>query len=467
MKRVRKKYSSAQLGPQYALHVLPQFISFDSDIRMNLPFQKIALVCGLLAIAACTSSPEEKKVPKTPVVAAKPQPIAPPPAPEPATEPRREALSGGPYPTLVLSQAQFVDKKGPDGRMMPAPGPAKLTIVRQTPDGWETSILEDPDSNVFHKATAYGDGLLTIGGNQAMLKTWEMQDGTWTENTRWNPTFGGRFNRLRDYEQADVDNDGKDELVIATHDQGVIVIVHPDEDWRIEKIDALPDTFVHEIELGDVDGDGDLEAFATPSKPNKLDQHQPGEVTGYRRSDDGTWVKEIVDAPGDTHAKEILVADTDKDGKAEVFIVWEGAMDKGKLVREVTLKQYRWNGTAWDSEVAQTLPDRLTRATAAGDVTGNGKVDIVVGTQRSGLWLLEQTDDGWSKRHIDRASSGFEHPVALTDIDGDGALEVYVASEDQNELRQYTFTDGRISKKVIARLNPGDITWNVDPVGLQ
>jgi len=446
---------------------LLEFVSFDSDNHMNLPFQKIALVFGLLAIAACTSSPEEKKAPKTPVAAVKPRPIAPPPAPEPAAEPRREALSGGPYPTLVLSQAQFVDKKGPDGRMMPAPGPAKLTIVRQTPDGWETSILEDPDSNVFHKATAYGDGLLTIGGNQAMLKTWEMQDGIWTENTRWNPTFGGRFNRLRDYEQADVDNDGKDELVIATHDQGVIVIVHPDEQWRIEKIDALPNTFVHEIELGDVDGDGDLEAFATPSKPNKLDQHQPGEVTGYRRSDDGTWVKEIVDAPGDTHAKEILVADTDKDGKAEVFIVWEGAMDKGKLVREVTLKQYRWNGTAWDSEVAQTLPDRLTRATAAGDVTGNGKVDIVVGTQRSGLWLLEQTADGWSKRHIDRASSGFEHPVALADIDGDGALEVYVASEDQNELRQYTFTDGRISKKVIARLNPGDITWNVDPVGLQ
>jgi hypothetical protein len=450
---------------------LLRFTSFDSDMSMYLPIQKIALVAGLLAFAACTSDSGKNEAPKGPAAAAKPPavaaPVPPPVAPAPPAEPRREALTGGPYPTLVLSQAQFVDKKGPDGRMMPAPGPAKLTIVRQTPEGWQTTILEDPESNVFHKATAFGDGLLTIGGNKAMLKTWKMENGVWTEKTHWNPTFGGRFNRLRDYEQGDVDNDGKDEIVIATHDQGVIAIVHPDEDWRIEQIDALPNTFVHEIELGDVDGDGDLEVFATPSKPNKLDQHQPGEVTGYRRSEDGTWVKEVVDAPGDTHAKEILVADTDGDGKAEVFIVWEGAMDKGKLVREVTIKQYRWNGDSWDGVIAQTLPDRLTRAIAAGDVTGNGKIDLVVGTQRSGLYLLEQTADGWSKRHIDRASSGFEHPVTLADIDQDGTLEVYVVSEDQNQLRQYTIKNGRIAKKVVTRLAPGDITWNVDAVGLQ
>jgi hypothetical protein len=430
---------------------------------MKFLLHSLLLLTGALALAGCTSEMEKtgKKTPP-PVTAKAPAPLPPPAMP---ADPRRDALVGGPYPTLVLSQAQFIDKKGADGRVMPVPGPAKLTIVRQTPQGWQTSILEDPDSNVFHKATAYGDGLLTIGGNQAKLKTWRIQDGAWVEATHWSPSFGGRFDRLRDYEQGDVDGDGKDEIVIATHDQGVIVIVHPDENWRTEQIDALADTFVHEIELGDVDGDGQLEIFATPSKPNKLDQHQAGQVTVYRRGKDGVWTKETVDAPGDTHAKEILTADTDLDGKDEVFIVWEGAMDDGKLVREVTIKQYRWNGGAWEGAVAATLPDRLTRATAAGDVTGNGKIDLVVGTQRSGLYLLEQGDTGWTKRHIDRRSSGFEHPVAIGDIDDDGLLEVYVVSEDQAELRQYRLRDGNIEKKVITKLEPGDITWNVTPVG--
>jgi hypothetical protein len=430
---------------------------------MKLRFHSLVLLAGAVALAGCTNEPEKNSKKAPPAMAAK----APAPPPAAPTGPRQDVLVGGPYPTLVLSQAQFIDKKGPDGRVMPVPGPARLTIVRQTPLGWQTSILEDPESNVFHKATAYGDGLLTISGNQAKLKTWKVQDGAWVEATHWSPSFGGRFDRLRDYEQGDVDGDGKDEIVIATHDQGVIVIVHPDEDWRIEQIDAEANTFVHEIELGDVDGDGQLEIFATPSKPNKLDQHQPGKVTGYRRGEDGVWKKETVDAPGDTHAKEILTADTDQDGKAEVFIVWEGAMEAGRLVREVTIKQYRWNGSGWEGVVAATLPDRLTRATAAGDVTGNGKVDLVVGTQRSGLYLLEQKDEGWTKRHIDRRSSGFEHPVTIADTDEDGVLEVYVVSEDQAELRQYTLRDGDIQKKVITKLRPDDITWNVNAVGKQ
>jgi hypothetical protein len=86
--------------------------------------------------------------------------------------PRRDALTGGPYPALFVAQAQFVDKVGPDGKPTSVPGPAKLTIVRQTPTGWTASVLEDPDSNVFHKAVQTPEGLMTIGANKAFLKTW-------------------------------------------------------------------------------------------------------------------------------------------------------------------------------------------------------------------------------------------------------------------------------------------------------
>ena len=433
-------------------------------MRTAILARNVLLAGGALALfAACQSEPPkpaktEKKAAAAPAKPApKPKPVATePPPPPPPPEPRREALEGGPYPTLLVSQAQFID--GPKG---PVPGPAKLAIVRETPDGWVTTFVEDPDSNVFHKAVMYGDEVLTIGANQAMLKTWSFSDGMWTETTLWNPTFGGKFDRLRDIEIADVDGDGQDEMVIATHDQGEIVIVHPDEDHRIEKIDAQKDTFVHEIEIGDVDGDGGLEIFATPSKPNKLDQEQPGEVSMYKRGEDGTWTKSIVDAPGDTHAKEILAANPDDEGPDELYIVWEGAFANGQLVRPVTIKEYRMKDGAWQSTVVTTVPDRQMRAIAAGDVNADGSIDMVAGGLGSGLWLFEQGDDGWTKTLIDDDSSGFEQPVLLADLDGDGNVEIYVGSEDQGELRRYVWKDGKWEKTAVAELGSGDITWNV------
>ncbi len=45
--------------------------------------------------------------------------------------------------------------------------------------------------------------------------------------------------------------------MIATHDQGVIAVVHPGRELaRRGGRPAAPNTFVHEIEIGDVDGDG-------------------------------------------------------------------------------------------------------------------------------------------------------------------------------------------------------------------
>jgi hypothetical protein len=409
-----------------------------------------SLVLGLSAMVACGGGDSAP-------------PAAPPPPAAKATAapPRREPLAGGPYPALLVAQAQFVDGTWPDGKATSVPGPAKLVIVRRTESGWKPAVVEDPDSNVFHKALPWDGGVLTIGGSQALLRTWRFADGRWTADTHWNPKFGGKFDRLRDVERGDVDGDGKDELVIATHDQGVIAVVHPDEGWRVEEVDRTPDTFVHEIEIGDVDGDGVPEFFATPSAPNKLDQEQPGEVRMYRHTPQG-WQKSIVDAPGDTHAKEILTADVDRDGVAELYVSWEGAVGPGNsLVRPVTVKQYRWKDGKPEGTIVGTVPDRLMRAMAAGDLNGDGRTDLVAGAMSSGLWLFEQSPDGWKKTQIDASSSGFEHPVLLADVDGDGALELYVASEDQQELRQYRWKNGTFEKSVVMPLRKGDITWNL------
>jgi hypothetical protein len=387
---------------------------------------------------------------------------APKPTRAAGAPPLQEPLEGGPYPALLVTQAQFTEENG-----KPVPGPAKLLIVRKTPDGWKTVTIEDPDSNVFHKAIAYETGILTIGATKAALKAWIFANGIWNQRTIWQPTFGGKFDRLRDIEVGDVDHDGEDDLVIATHDQGVIGVVHPfvDRPWSIEEVDREPDTFVHEIEIADMQGDGKKEFFATPSKPNKLDEEQSGKVKIYRKTDEG-WSQAVVESPSDTHAKEILTADLDKDGKSELYVVWEGAIGKdGKLERPVKVEEFQMMsgpaGAMFAHKDVGEVPDRQMRVLAAGDVNGDGKIDLVGSSLKKGIWLFEKQGLDWKITNIDENSSGYEHPLHLADLDGDGQLEIYVGAEDQGELNCLRWKDGKFEKTVVIPLNKGDITWNI------
>jgi hypothetical protein len=182
----------------------------------------------------------------------------------------------------------------------------------------------------------------------------------------------------------------------------------------------------------------------------------------YRYGQSG-WQKSVVEASSDTHAKEILTTDVDGNGVAELFAVWEGAVGAGgTITRPVTIKEYKLLGNrSFASTEVASVPDRQTRAIAAGDVNGDGKIDLVAGALASGLWLFEQDGTAWKKSVIDANSSGFEHPVCLADLDGDGTPEIYVGSEDQRELRQYRWQNGAFQKTVVAPLHAGDITWNI------
>ena len=154
---------------------------------------------------------------------------------------------------------------------------------------WRTETVEDPQSNVFHKAmmltpSGQGPSVLTLGGTGAFVKLWRRSGkGSLEPTTLWKAKFGGKFNRMRDAEVADLYGDGKPDIAVATHDQGIVAILRQaGNEWKVERIDEKADTFVHEIEIGDLDKDGALEVYATPSEPNKLDaEAQHGEVVRY------------------------------------------------------------------------------------------------------------------------------------------------------------------------------------------
>ena len=184
-----------------------------------------ALSCG-----GDTSAPSVAEAPAaTPPAPSTGEAQAAPPA---AAGPVQEPLVGGPFPTLILGKAWFTKV---DGKMKP--GPARLVIWRKTDTGWQSTRLEDGESNVFHKAILRDDGsILTIAGDKAALKRWTHKDGKWNGETLWTKSWGGKFNRMRDLEIGDVNGDGKDEYVIATHDFGVVAVYNPADGSVIELV---------------------------------------------------------------------------------------------------------------------------------------------------------------------------------------------------------------------------------------
>jgi hypothetical protein len=370
---------------------------------------------------------------------------------------------------LLVALSQF--EVTPEGKVLPRPKAARLDILVPRDGSWEVVTLEDPESNVFHKAMAYDpggavpEGILTLGGTQAALKLWRAEGESFTAETLWSVDFGGKFSRMREAEILPLADDRRG-LAVATHDQGVVALVEPGDDgWNVRELDRRENTFVHEIEIGDLDGDGAFEIYATPSDPNLFDgKPQRGTVVRYDLAAEAE--REVVADLGDRHAKEILVADVDGDGRDELYVSVE-AVSGGRL----EVRRYDAGTKPTEGRTIARLEDGLCRFLTAGDVEGDGRKEIVAAAHKSGLWLLrpaESPGGAWDKESIDRDSSGFEHAALLADLDGDGADELYVASDDQGEVRRYVWRDGSFDKDVLQRREiPASVfTWNLMPVPL-
>jgi hypothetical protein len=415
--------------------------------------QRLALITIILA-AACSrdrSQPSESSSPPPAAAAATERTGQPAPAAQPDQ-----------HPALLLAQAQFVEKAGEI-----EPGPAKLVILRRDDHGWTSEILEDEQSNVFHKAIVWHGGILTIGGGAALLRHWVRSGDDWKPKTLWRRSWHGKVDRLRDMELGDVDGDDRAEIVLATHDRGVVAIGDQgDGDWTFTELGKTDDVFVHEIEIGDVDGDGASEIYSTPSARNRYTGVQAGSVIRYDWTGD-QYRKSQVARWDDTHAKEVLVTDADGDGTDELYAVREAVIDRGDddvptIATPVrVLRLDRQDDGSWSESVIASVDDRGARFLVPGDVDGDGDVDLILATMHAGLWLLRHDGDSFHKVLIDAESSGFEHATHVADLDGDGQLEIYVAADDQGELRRYVWKDNQFARRKLADIPAHHITWSI------
>ncbi len=428
------------------------------------------IMSALLLFAGCGEERTEQPAPRTE------EPTTPTHEP-PAAPQRTGELPDSMANALLLAYSQF--PVGPDGRIVPQPGAARLEMLVRRRGEWHVEALEDSTSDTFHKAMLYDPpqgepGILTVAGTGAAVKLWRRNGSEWQAETIWAAEFGGRRNRMRDIEIADLFGDGKPALAVATHDQGVVSVIRQNADgtWQVRELDRRPNTFVHEIEIGDLNRDGTLEVYATPSDPNDLGGgEQRGEVVRYVPREEGATRTVVADL-GERHAKEIWVGDIDGDGRDELYVAVEAATrgqdPNVEIVEPVEIRRYDHDTAPNAGVVIARIQDRLTRFLTAGDVDGDGRREMIAASFSSGVWLLRPGRDPrgeWSLERVDPNSAGFEHAAIVTDLDGNGADELYVAADEQGEVRRYVWVNGRARREVIHRRDVprSRMTWNIMP----
>ncbi len=205
---------------------------------------------------------------------------------------------------------------------------------------------------------------------------------------------------------------------------------------------TLETTSTRSIALGDVDGDGDLDAFMARWGPNQVWLNHNGIFT-----DSGQ-------ALGNVHSAWVALGDIDDDGDLDA-VVANRANQPDKVWLNTGGVQMGTPGVFTDS--GQALGETFSQMVALGDVDGDGDLDAVIANsdfdlQPNTLWLNDGGTFIDSRRALGSATLW---AVALGDLDGDGDLDAFAGngSMDPNRHNEVWLNDASMPWTVMIYLN--------------
>ena len=171
--------------------------------------------------------------------------------------------------------------------------------------------------------------------------------------------------------------------------------------------------------LGDLDGDGDLDVFYVRKGPAKICFNDGNGVF----SDSGQSLEDQV-------SMDVTLGDLDGDGDLDAYVA-NTQNSEGKLPVD---RVYLNDGHGFFTNTGQALSESPCNTASLGDLDGDGDLDVYLAitkpvnseTGPNEVWLNDGsgnfTDSG---QRIGIASS---NQATLADVDGDGDLDVFVAN---------------------------------------
>ncbi len=204
---------------------------------------------------------------------------------------------------------------------------------------------------------------------------------------------------------GDLDGDGDLDAFVANSNQ------HGNRVWLnqagqfTDSGQVLGSQNSNDVALGDIDGDGDLDAFvANDLNANRVWLNHDGVF-----HDSGQFL-------GGQHSNSVALGDLDGDGDLDAIVA---------NYRHPNRIWFREGGVFVDS--GQHLGDHQSRSVSLGDLDGDGDLDAFFANyaEENRVWL---NDAGSFQDSGQLLGEGNSWDVSLGDLDGDGDLDAFVAN---------------------------------------
>jgi len=341
--------------------------------------------------------------------------------------------------------------------------------------------------------TRHSGQLLILGGDLTP------GDGLEVEfEERVDPTREGGDDVVRALFVADITGDGEDDIIVGTRPSGILRFYSfADGQWSQTTIDRLDGT-IHDLLVGDSDGDGANEILLTTHIP--LHNVEGKELPGYTPKilkyqfarEEGVWEKDVIAEYTELrpfsayqqeefrdsgfnfdsyypHPRYIFLEDFDGDGSKELVTNHRGGDDKYLL----SLKHTGEGSYAQD--VVENELEINRQVVAVGDITNDGTAELIATTQSDdALLLYDYTQGKWEKNIIaeDLAGESEEDTVQFAYVLASGEqgyrnILYMVSGFKADEARFYVLShnprSGEWERELVATLPMGVQSWYITP----
>jgi len=280
-----------------------------------------------------------------------------------------------------------------------------------------------------------GDGLTDLLAGGA-----ENGGVVWYANPSWSKHRIDQGSFSTDMQVGDVDRDGDLDVIIPKLGVGLVWYENPRpagnparDQWKMHVISAgasvslQRDDFHHDVEVGDINGDGKLDVVTRGGRTRIFLQNNPD-----------SWATVVIPTDG---RGGLALADLNADGLLDIVEngYWlECPKDPG-------------GGTWVRHEIASGWPDDVGVTVA--DINGDGRPDVLLApAERPGrlAWFEApaQLPSGRWIEHVIASDVADIHTFKVADMDGDKQLDVVTAEMEQSPQKRISiyFNEGRGEK---------------------